>query len=96
MARRLADTWKPEKIILFGSYARGNPTPDSDVDLLVIMEYSGRKWEVIHRMRQSLADFDVPKDIVIRTPAEVERFGRFVGTILYPALKEGQVLYARD
>ena len=96
MVERIVDEFQPEKVILFGSYARGNPTRDSDVDLLIIMDFKGRKLDMLRRIRRSLHEFTVPKDVVLRKPEEVKKYGRFVGTILHPALKEGKVLYARD
>jgi uncharacterized protein len=95
MVARIADQFHPDKVILFGSYARGNPTADSDVDLLVIMNYPGRRLELLQMIRQSLQDIPTPKDIIIRTPEEVEKYGRYIGTVLYPALKEGQVMYEK-
>ncbi len=96
LVNRIAEQFHPDKVILFGSYARGTPTPDSDVDLLVIMQYSGRRLDLLQKIRKSLQDIPFPKDIVVRSPEEVEKYGRYIGTLLYPALKEGQVLYEKD
>ncbi len=93
---RIVEKFKPEKVILFGSYARGNPSPDSDIDLLVIMDFSGRRTELIRRIRKSLRDISVPKDVIVRTPKEIREYGQYIGTIIYPALQEGKVLYAAD
>ncbi|TKJ41724.1 hypothetical protein CEE37_03920 [candidate division LCP-89 bacterium B3_LCP] len=96
MVDRIVEKFQPEKVILFGSYASGKPTKDSDLDFLVIMDYEGRRLNQLRKIRRALNDFHMPKDIVIRTPEEVDKYGKFVGTILHPALKEGKVLYARD
>lgn len=70
--QRLAAEYQPRRIVLFGSYARGKPRPDSDVDLLVVMPFKGngvsKAAEMIRKLTPSFA-----VDLVIRTPAEVER-----------------------
>jgi len=96
MVRRIVKEFKPEKIILFGSYARGTPTRDSDVDLLIIMPVSGSKREKRIEIGVALHDIRIPKDIIVATPDEVERRKNLVGTIIRPALEEGKVLYARE
>ncbi len=93
---RIVEEFDPERVILFGSYARGNPTKDSDLDFLVIMNYQGRRLDILRNIRRTLDDFHMPKDVVIRTPEEVDKYGKYIGTILHPALKEGKVLYAKD
>lgn len=95
MAQRIVDHFHPDKIVLFGSFARGTPGPDSDVDLLVILPIEGSKREKIVEIRIALSGFDVPKDIIVATPDEAKRFGRLVGSILMPALTEGRVIYER-
>jgi predicted nucleotidyltransferase len=96
MVRRIVKKFKPEKIILFGSYARGTPTRDSDVDLLIIMPVSGSKREKRIEIGVALHDIRIPKDIIVATPDEVERRKNLVGTIIRPALEEGKVLYVRE
>ena len=96
MVRRIVKKFKPEKIILFGSYARGTPTRDSDVDLLIIMPVLGSKREKRIEIGVALHDIRIPKDIIVATPDEVERRKNLVGTIIRPALEEGKVLYARE
>jgi uncharacterized protein len=96
MVRRIVKKFKPEKIILFGSYARGTPSRDSDVDLLIIMPVSGSKREKRIEIGIALHDIRIPKDIIVATPDEVERRKNLVGTIIRPALEEGKVLYARE
>ena len=96
MVRLIVKKFKPEKIILFGSYARGTPTRDSDVDLLIIMPVSGSKREKRIEIGVALHDIRIPKDIIVATPDEVERRKNLVGTIIRPAIEEGKVLYARE
>lgn len=95
MVRRLARRFKPEQIILFGSYARGSAGPDSDVDLLVVMPLIGSKRDKELEMRLALHDFAVAMDVIVVTPEEVARRRHIPGTIIRPAFHEGKVLYAR-
>ncbi len=92
---RIAGELKPERIILFGSYAYGNPTPDSDVDLLVVMEtdrpYSERSWAV----SRLLLPREFPVDILVKTPSELA-VGLNKGDFFLREITErGLVLYER-
>lgn len=93
---RLVTQFQPERIILFGSHARGTAGPDSDVDLLVILPVTGSKRAKQIEMRVALHDIRVPKNIIVATPEEVARRGHIVGTLMRPALREGKVLYVRE
>ena len=95
MVRRIVEQFHPEQIILFGSYARGQAGPDSDVDLLVVMPVSGSKRKIAMEIDLALAGSGLPKDVIVVTPEEVARLRDIVGTIVYPALREGKVMYAR-
>lgn len=96
MVQRLVDRFGPEQIILFGSHARGTAGPESDVDLLVVMPYTGSKRAKQLQLRLALHDITLPKDIILASPDEVARRRNVVGTIIRPALREGKVLYARS
>lgn len=96
MVERIVRDFRPLRIILFGSHARGEATADSDVDLLVVMPELNDKRRTTVEMRRVLADLPVCKDIVVTTPEEIARRGWLVGTILRPALREGRVLYERE
>jgi predicted nucleotidyltransferase len=95
MVSRIVERFDPERIILFGSHARGTGGPDSDVDLLVEMRVEGSKRQKAVEIYTVLAGIGVPKDIIVATPEEVEEYGRLVGTIIQPALAEGKVVYQR-
>ena len=95
MVRRIVDGFHPQKIILFGSRARGDAAPDSDADLLVVMHVKGSRRRQAARMDEALAGIGLPKDIIIVTPSEFERLRHVVGGIVYPAVREGRVLYDR-
>ncbi len=95
MVRRIVERFDPQRIVLFGSHARGGAGPDSDVDLLVVMPLDRPKREVQVEIRLALHDVHVPKDIVVATPEEVRRSRDVVGSVLYSALREGKTLHER-
>ncbi len=95
MARKIAELFQPEKIILFGSHAYGRPTKDSDVDLMVVMRTTAPYHKRAIPIRRALRGMGLPKDIVVRTPEEFERYRGVIGTIVYPAAHRGRVLYER-
>jgi len=88
----IARRFKPEKIILFGSYAYGKPTPDSDVDLLVVMPYDRRQGRMSLRILEAM-DYHFPLDLLVRTPAEVRQRLRWGDCFMQEALFKGKVLY---
>ena len=85
----------PEQIILFGSYARGDAGPDSDLDLLVVKETAGTARAEAGRIYRALSNIRIPVDIVVVRPADLARYRDLHGTIIRPALHEGTVLYVR-
>jgi predicted nucleotidyltransferase len=96
MVRRIVVQFAPEKIVLFGSHARGNAGRDSDVDLLVIKPITGSRRQERLAMRVALRGMGLAKDILLVTPEEVETFRELPGTIIRSALREGKVLYERS
>jgi predicted nucleotidyltransferase len=96
MVRRIAAEFDPDVIILFGSHARGEVGPDSDVDLLVMMPLQGSKRAKQLEIRAALRDVHVPKDIIVSRTEEFQWRKDTVATIEYPATREGRVLYARE
>lgn len=95
MVRIIVERFDPERIVLFGSHARGTAGPDSDVDLLVVTEVQGSKRRLAAQIGAALHEFRIPKDIVVATPGEFEWRKEIAGTIERPAALEGRVLYAR-
>ena len=94
MTRRLVAEFQPEQVILFGSHAWGTPHEDSDVDLLVIVSQSDEKpIERAVRAHRCLSSLNVPKDILVKTRAEVERFRRVYASLECEILERGKVLY---
>ena len=94
--QRIVAELKPEKIILFGSYAYGNPTPDSDVDLLVIMKTKAREIDRYLAVSNLLYPRQFPVDILVKTPKEIESDSRKKGNFfLREILTKGKVIYER-
>jgi predicted nucleotidyltransferase len=91
--QKIVDRFHPVKIILFGSYARGAAGPDSDVDLLVVMEVKDSKRRQAVEIDLALSDRTFPLDLIVVTPEEFEKYRDTVGHIVYPAVREGRVLY---
>ena len=95
MADRIAKKFHPDRIILFGSYARGDAGPDSDVDLLVVMPVRRSRRSMAVDIGAALHDIRMPKDIIVTTPDDFKWRKEVIGTIERPAAREGKVLYAR-
>jgi len=96
MVHCIVRRFQPEQIILFGSYARGDANADSDVDFLVVMPVHDSKAHQEVMIGVALHDFRVAKDIVVSTPEEFAWRKEIVGTIEYPAVREGKVLYVQQ
>jgi predicted nucleotidyltransferase len=95
MVERIVSLFDPERIILFGSYARGDAGEESDVDLLVVVPSCEDTKRATISMMRAVADLPVSKDILVASASELETRGKLASTVLYPALREGRVLYAR-
>jgi uncharacterized protein len=93
--QRIVDVLQPQKIILFGSYAYGTPTPDSDVDLLVIMETNASKVERFRAVSRLLYPRPFPLDILVRTPQEVEAAVQRGDFFIREVVEKGYTLYER-
>jgi hypothetical protein len=76
-------------------HARGDAGPDSDVDLLVVMPVSGPIRQKGVEIGVALQDIRLPKDVIVTTPEEFEWGKDTIGTIEWPAVREGKALYAR-
>ncbi len=95
MVDRIAEQFEPERIVLFGSWARGDAKASSDVDLLVVMPDGTDRREAAIAMRGAVGDMPLAKDIVVTTPDEIARRGHILGTVLRAALREGKVVHDR-
>lgn len=95
ITKRIVEHIKPEKIILFGSYAYGEPTLDSDIDLLVIMKNSNRSIENAMTVDKLFADRRFGMDILVRTPLELKTRIDRGDMFLEEITKRGKILYER-
>jgi predicted nucleotidyltransferase len=94
MTDRIVERFAPEKVILFGSQAREEAGPDSDVDFLVIMRFEGSRLKLGVEIRKALRGFGVAKDVAILKPEEFELYKDTPGSIAWPAAHGGRILYA--
>ena len=92
LSQAIVNEFKPEKIILFGSYAYGNPQDDSDVDLLVILPYEGscfrKTWEILNKLKPKFAI-----DLLVRSPQEVEQRLAWNDFFMREIIEKGKVIY---
>lgn len=95
MIERIVKAGQPDQVILFGSRATGKARPDSDVDFLVVMPLRKPRRRLEGDLHAAVADSELPKDILVITPEEMERFRHVSGTIVSPALESGLVVYQR-
>jgi predicted nucleotidyltransferase len=91
--RRIVETAHPEKIILFGSAARGDQGTNSDLDLLVIKSGVHRR-KTAQSIYQRLIGLSQSVDIIVVTPEDIERYEDAIGLVIGPAIREGKVIYA--
>ncbi len=91
--RRVSKIVHPRRIVLFGSAVRDQMGPDSDLDLLVIVRGPVHRRALAQEIYRNLHGFPLPVDVVVATEQDIEQYGEKVGTILRPALREGEVIY---
>jgi predicted nucleotidyltransferase len=95
LIQRIAERFAPDKIILFGSCARGEAGPESGVNLLVLFADVADPHRRAAELHASLVDFPRPADIVVSTTSRFERYRNVVNTVYWLASREGKVLYER-
>lgn len=94
ITQRLVRALNPRQVVLFGSHAWGQPTEDSDADLLVIVEQADEPgYRLAQRAYRALYGVRYPCDVIVHTRAEVERAQQIKASLLRKALQEGRVLY---
>jgi predicted nucleotidyltransferase len=93
LVQRVCGVVRPLRIVLFGSAARGQMGPDSDLDLLVIVREPIHRRAVAQEIYRNLHGIPLSVDVIVATEQDVEQYGDKVGTILRPALREGKVIY---
>lgn len=92
VTRQIAEKFKPQKIILFGSYARGNPRPESDVDLLVVMETPLKEVQQAIQICQQI-EYRFGLDLIVHTPKYLAERVKMGDWFLRDVLEEGKVIY---
>ena len=92
----IVDRARPHKLVLFGSYAAGNPTPDSDVDLLVVMDTPLPPHKRAASLYLLFRPMPCSIDILVFTPAEVARWLGTVNHVITDAMATGKVMYERE
>ena len=95
MARKIADACHPEKIVLFGGYARGDATENSDIDFLVIQNTDLPLFKRSVPLYSALRNYLVGVDILVRTPAEVEEYEGLPFSFIQTVLRESITVYER-
>ena len=94
-SRQIGEQFGAEKVVLFGSYAQGTATQNSDIDLLVVAHTNLPVGERYGAIRRLLGDFPAGFDIIVETPEEFAQWRTVVNHIVYFADKYGKVLYER-
>jgi uncharacterized protein len=92
VVRRIVEVDAPQRVIIFGSRARGEHRPDSDLDILVIKESSAPRWARAGRRYRALATLPLEVDVLVYTPQEVEEWRGVDQAFVTTALREGIVL----
>ena len=92
LADHIAQEFQPEKVILFGSYAEGRPTEDSDVDLFIVIPYQGKSWEAAAAVRGRVRP-KFPVDLVVRSPQELRKRLEMGDIFFQHILTNGKLLY---
>ena len=95
LVERIVALTSPVKIILFGSQARGQGQPDSDLDLLVVKKEVNDQYHEALRLDRALRDLMLPIDFVVVAEEQFNRYATVPGTVYYHSWHEGHVLYAQ-
>lgn len=95
IVERLLEVGTPERIILFGSHARGDARPDSDLDILIIEESDLPRYRRAPRYLRALVGLFPAKDLVVWTPAEVDAWRTVPNAFVTSAVRDGRILYER-
>jgi predicted nucleotidyltransferase len=96
ITQKVVHAFRPKNIILFGSYAYGKPTADSDLDLLIVMESRDRLAERIRKVSDLFDPRPLPMDFLVLTPGEVRRRLSGFDPFLEEVLEKGQTLYGSE
>ena len=94
-ALQIAERFSPERVVLFGSHARGDAGEGSDVDLMVLFSEIENPRDRAVEIHAALKGCGFPKDILVSTVSRFERYRNVPNTVYWPASREGQILYER-
>jgi len=95
IVRRIVDTAQPDKVIMFGSHARGDARPNSDVDVLVIKPSDEPRYRRSVPLYVALADLPVEVEVMVYTPEEVAEWSEVPQAFVTTAVREGKTIYER-
>lgn len=95
IVQRILSAVQPEKIILFGSFAHGKPTDESDLDILVVMNSKLPRYKRSIPIYKALAGILIPKDVVVYVPEEIEEWENVPQAFITTAIKKGKVIYEK-
>ena len=100
MVQAVVEEVQPQRIYLFGSCARDNFTADSDIDLLIVEDHkfgaNRDRWSELKRIRKTLRPFRVPKDVLVYSRDEFEKWGDSINHVISHAVREGKLVYERS
>ncbi len=94
VVERIISVASPSRIILFGSLARGDSGPDSDLDLLVVVPPDRHRRKTAQAIYRNLVDIGSAVDVVVVTSVDLERYRDHPGMVIHTAVEEGRELYA--
>jgi predicted nucleotidyltransferase len=94
LVRRIVEVAQPHRIMLFGSAARGEMRPHSDLDVLVIVAEQTPRRQTVQHIYRNLIGFGHGADIVVATESDLHQYGDNVSLVYYPAIREGREIYA--
>jgi uncharacterized protein len=94
LIERIVKAVNPDRVILFGSAARGTLGPNSDLDVLVVKSGDYRRIDLLHTIRRGLRGFGWPVDLVVATPEELTRFKDSFSLVHFTAVRDGREIYA--
>ena len=93
ITRRIVENFKPEKIVLFGSYAQGNSTEDSDLDLLIVKDSNLPRYKRGREVRKYLRGLKVAIDLVVYTKDEIQKWSNVKTSFITTVMEKGKILY---